>query len=164
MIRPLRQRHRRMVIALGVFLPIAFVVGISARRPVPTGQSLSATLAGEPQHFENVVWDRGDLWPQQAIRTRVLSNKTGGKRFAVELSAVNDIVKPDLIVYWVPGNPKIEDTLPGNATLLGAFVQSKPTALPLPGESAARSGVLVLYSLADHEVITVSKPVGVGKP
>ena len=164
MIRPLRQRHRRMVIALGIFLPIAFAVGISARRPVPTGQSLSATLAGEPLHFENVVWDRGDLWPQQAIRTRVLSDKTDGKRFAVELSAVNDIVKPDLIVYWVAGNPKVEDTLPDNATLLGAFVQSKPTTLPLPSETAARSGVLVLYSLADHEVIAASKPVGVGKP
>ena len=163
MIRPLRQRHRRMVIALGVFLPIAFVVGIAARKPVPTGQSLSVTLAGEPLHFEDVVWDRRDLWVQPAIRTRLLSDKTGGKRFAVELSAVEDIVKPDLIVYWVSGNPKIEDTLPDNATLLGAFVQTKPTPLPLPGETAARSGVLVLYSLADHEVIAASKPVGVGQ-
>ena len=164
MIRPLRQRHRRMVIALGVFLPIALAVGISARRPLPTGQSVPVILTGEPLHFENVVWDRGDVWAQQAIRTRLLSDKTDGKRFAVELSAVNDIVKPDLIVYWLPGDPKIEDALPDNATLLGAFVQTKPTPLPLPGETAATSGVFVLYSLADHEVIAVSKPVGVGKP
>ena len=147
-----------MVIALGIFLPVAFAVGIAARRPVPTGHSLSATLAGEPLHFENVVWDRSDMWAQRAIRTRLLSDKPDGKRFAVELSAVNDIVKPDLIVYWVPGNPKIEEALPDNATLLGAFVQTKPTALPLPGETATKSGVFVLYSLADHEVIAVSKP------
>ena len=164
MIRPLRQRHRRLVIALGVLLPIAFAVGIAARRPVPTGQSVLATSADEPLHFENVVWDRSDLWPPPAIRTRLLSDKAGGKRFAVELSAAKDIVKPDLIVYWLPGDPKIEAALPDDATLLGAFVQTKPRALPLPGETAVRSGVLVLYSLADHEVIAVSKPVGVGKP
>ena len=158
MIRPLRQRHRRRVIALGVLLPIAFVVGIAVRRPVPTGQSLSAILASEPLHFENIVWDRSDLWSQHAIRTRLLSDTTDSKRFAVELSVVEDIVKPDLIVYWVPGNLKIEDTIPDTATLLGAFVQTKPTPLPLPGETATRSGVLVLYSLADHEVIAASKP------
>ena len=158
MIRSLRQRHRQMVITLGVFLPIAFTVGISARRSVPTGPSLSATLAGEPLHFEYVVWDRSDLWAHQAMRTRLLSAKADGKRFAVELSTVNEIVKPDLIVYWIPDISKIEDALPDNATLLGAFVQTKPTPLPFPGETAARSGVLVLYSLADHEVIAASKP------
>ncbi len=152
------------MIALGVFLPIAFVVGIAARRPVPTGPSLSAIFLDTPLHFENIVWDRSDLWAQQAIRTRLLSDKTDGKRFAVELSPVNNIIKPDVLVYWLPGDPKIEETLPDNATLLGAFIQTNPTPLPLRGETASKSGVLVLYSLTDHEVIAVSKLIGVGKP
>ena len=42
MIRPLRQRHRRIVTTLAVVLPLAFIAAILARRPVPvSGPSLS---------------------------------------------------------------------------------------------------------------------------
>lgn len=160
MIRPLRQRHRRMVIALGVLLPVAFAVSIAARRPVPTGQSLSAALIGESPHFEKIVWDRADLWAQTAIRTRLLSDGSDGKRFAVELSAANDILKPDLLVYWAPGNAKTEETVPDNAILLGAFVRASATLLALPDGASNSIGRLLLYSLADHEVVAISKEVG----
>jgi hypothetical protein len=35
MIRPLRQRHRRIVIALGLFVPGLFIVAVAVRREVP---------------------------------------------------------------------------------------------------------------------------------
>ena len=155
MIRPLRQRHRRMFIALGIFLPVAFVVGISARKTVPTATVLPAALIATPQQFAAVKWERADLFAKSPVQVRLLREQRDAGRFAIALSAANGFVKPDLIVYWVEGNPKITGALPANAILLGTFAA---TILPLSDEVANSSGVLILYSLADNEIVDVSKP------
>jgi hypothetical protein len=50
MTRAHRQRHRQLWIALAVLLPVVFIVGLLARRPVPvmsaTTQSLAPQAAG----------------------------------------------------------------------------------------------------------------------
>ena len=162
MIRPLRQRHRRMVIVLGVLLPVAFAVGIAARKPVPGMISLPKELVASPQQFPVTEWERADLFTRTPIQVRLLRETAGTGRFAVEFSAAKDFVKPDLIVYWIAGNPNIAETLPDNARLLGVFNSS--VALSLPPEAALGSGVLVLYSLADQEIVEVSKPFALQKP
>ncbi len=156
MIRPLRQRHRRMVIVLGVFLPIAFAVGIAARKPVPGMASLPKELPASPHKFAVTEWERANLFTKTPIQVRLLRESAGAGQFAVEFSAAKDFVKPDLIVYWVAGSPNVTDTLPDNARLLGVF---NSTPLPLPVEATKADGVLMLYSLADNEVVDVSKPV-----
>ena len=80
----------------------------------------------------------------------------GAGKFGVEFSAAKDFVKPDLIDYWVAGNPTIADELPDNAVLLGSF-SSMP--LPLSDEAMKSSGALVLFSLADNEIVDASKPI-----
>ena len=155
MIRPLRQRHRRMVIVLGVVLPIAFTVGIAARKPVPGMTSLPQELVASPQKFAVTEWERADLFTKTPIQVRLLRESAGAGRFAVELSAARDFVKPDLIVYWIADNPNIIDTLPDNARLLGAFNQYTP--LPIAEQTGSTSGMLVLYSLADQEIVEISK-------
>jgi hypothetical protein len=40
MIRPLRQRHCRVVIALALFVPVLFVAALAARRMVPFNPEL----------------------------------------------------------------------------------------------------------------------------
>ena len=162
MIRPLRQRHRRMVIMLGVFLPVAFVVGIAARKSVPSMTSLPTELVASPQKFAVIEWERADLFTRTPIQVRLLRESAGAGRFAVEFSAAKDFVKPDLIVYWIAGSPNITDTLPDNAWLLGAFYSS--VALPLPPNSGPGNGVFVLYSLADQEIVEVSKRLALRKP
>ena len=162
MIRLLRQRHRRMVIVFGVLLPVAFAVGIAARKPVPGMTSLPKELVASPQQFAVTEWERADFFTKTPIQVRLLRESAGTGRFAVEFSATKDFVKPDLIVYWVAGSPKITDTLPDNARLLGAFNSS--VALSLSPDAGAGSGVLVLYSLADQEVVEVSKPFALQKP
>ncbi|MSU57238.1 MAG: hypothetical protein EXS35_03485 [Pedosphaera sp.] len=162
MIRPLRQRHRRVVIVLGVILPIAFAVGIAARKPVPGMTSLPKELVASPQTFAVTEWERTDLFAKTPIQVRLFRESVGGGRFAVEFSAAKDFVKPDLIVYWIAGNPNITETLPDNARLLGAFNSS--VALPLSPDAASASGVLVLYSLADQKIVEVSKPFALQKP
>ena len=162
MIRPLRQRHRYTMIALGVFLPIAFALGIAARKPVPSMNLLPAILVALPQKFAATEWERADLFVKSPIRVRLLREESSLGRFAVEFSASNDFVKPDLMVYWVAGDSNITDALPDTAQLLGAFNIS--SALILPADFKTKNGRLVLYSLADHEVVEVSQPFPLPEP
>ena len=159
MIRPLRQRHRRMVIVLGVVLPIAFTVGIAARKPVPGMTSLPKELAASPQTLAVTEWERADIFTKMPIQVRLLRESAGAGHFAVEFSAAKDFVKPDLIVYWVTGNSNITHALPDNALLLGGF--NPYTPLPLVEHIGPPSVRLVLYSLADQEIVEISKPFSV---
>src|SRR6266404_4950209 len=121
MIRPLRKRHRRMVIVLGVFLPVAFAVGIAARKPVPGMTSLPKELVVSPQIFAVTEWERADLFTKTPIQVRLLRESAGTGHFAVELSAPKDFEKPDLIVYWLAVGTRITDTIPDDAFVLGSF-------------------------------------------
>ena len=156
MIRPLRQRHRRIVITLGVSLPIVFIVGIAARSPVPSMASLLLETPTFSRASAATVWDRPDLFSKETIHVRLLRASGNSSRFALELSAAKDFVKPDLIVYWIPGNSEITGKLPDNALLLGTFSSS---ALSLPANAASETGALVLYCLANNEIVDVTKPV-----
>ncbi len=162
MIRPLRQRHRHLVIALGVLLPIAFALGIAVRKPVPSMDSLPANLVALPQKFAATEWERADLFVKSPIKVRLLREQSKAGRAAVEFSAPTEFVKPDLMVYWVAGDSKLSDTLPDAAQLLGAFTSSSPLALP--ENLSVQNGALLLYSLADNEIVEVSKPVSILKP
>jgi len=160
-IRPLRQRHRHMVIALGVFLPIAFATGIAARRSVPSMASLPAALSGMTQKFAVEKWERNDLFSKSPIQARLLTESAKAGRCALQLSAASDFLKPDLIVYWVSGDPTITDVLPDDSILLGSF---SSVALPLPEEASRGQGVIVLFSLADYEIVDASKPIRLNDP
>jgi hypothetical protein len=161
-IRPLRQRHRHMVIALGLVLPVAFAAGIAARRPAPTVAALPPRLVVAPQHFEAVEWESAGLFPKSPLQTRLLRQRKDTGLFAIAFTADRHFVKPDLIVYWAAGNPKVAQKLPDNVALLGSFTPC--VALSLPKDAFPAGGVLVLYSLADQEIVDVSKPLTLQKP
>ena len=154
MIRPLRQRHRRMVIVLGIFLPVAFAVGIAARKPVPGMTSLPAELVASSRKFTVTEWERTDLFTKAPLQVELLREAAGAGNFALRFSTARDFVKPDLIVYWVTGT-NMTDMLPDNARLLGSF--NPVTPLPLPEHVRSASGTLVLYSLADHAIVETSR-------
>ena len=155
MIRPLRQRHRRMITTLGVVLPIAFAAGIAARRPPPSVASLPTELLASPLKFAITEWERAGLFAKTLVRVRLLRESAGARHFAVELSATKNFVKPDLIVYWVAANPNVSASLPDDARLLGAFNQHTP--LPIAEQTGSTNGMLVLYNLADQEIVEISK-------
>lgn len=50
MTRSLRQRHRRVMLVLAVLLPLLFLVGLRARRPLPVMPGDTAPLAAGPMH------------------------------------------------------------------------------------------------------------------
>jgi hypothetical protein len=153
MILSLRRRHRRVFIALGAFLPAVFAIGIATRKPAPVFGAFPAAPAAVAQSFEAVGPQRSDLFAKIPVQVRLWREQIGANRFAVGLSTGQNFVKPDLIVYWDAGNPAITDTVPDNAILLGGF---GPSALLLPEQAAKSGGVLVLYSLADGEIVDVS--------
>lgn len=149
-----------MIFALSVVVPAAFAWGLATRRedPVPAtpGPHLSGGSLNQVQ-----LWSRDDLWESKAVRTRLLRDGADTGRFAVELIAKDEIAGPDLLVYLVPGERTLQDPLPDNAFLLGSFDPSTPAALALPVEAAQQPAVLVLYSLANQEVVAVSRPFSV---
>ena len=152
MIRPLRNRHRRMVCALGVLVPVAFLAGIAARRHVPASRSVPTALESTASDFGTVLWTRADLWPGQSIITSLRRNAAGS--VAVEL-LIRDLVRPDVLVYWVAGEETAVEALPDTARLLG--VLSNGTPLPIPADARREGGRFLLYSLADHEVVASSR-------
>jgi hypothetical protein len=138
-----------------VVLPIVFIAGIAARKPVPSVVSLpseAGTLALGPTLR---VWARSDFFSKAAVRVQLLREDVSTGRAALEFSTTRDLLKPDLIVYWVTDHPKVIETLPDNALLLGAF---NSASLLLPAKVLMESGVLVLYSLANNEIVDVSRP------
>jgi hypothetical protein len=155
MISSLRQRHRRVFIALGIFLPVALTVGIAGRRSVPIAAELPAELAAT-QKFEAVEWERAKLFTNAPVTLRLLREKNNSGRFALDFSADKNFLKPDLLVYWISEKSHLSNMLPNDALLLGSF---GPTLLPLPDEAAKSTGSLVIYSLADNEILGVSKPI-----
>jgi len=156
MIRPLRQRHRRIVLALGIFLPVVFGMGIAARRAIPVSLHLPSELATTPQTLESIEWQRGDLFPKSPIQVRLWREHSVAGKFGISFSAAKNFVKPDLLVYWSRGSQIITDALPPNAILLGAF--SGPQ-LPVTVAADNSEGCLILFSLADNEIVDLTKPI-----
>ncbi len=156
MILPLRRRHRRMFAVIGILLPVAFVAGVAARKPIPTAARSDALLSPR-QTFAQNGWNRSDLFTNVAFRVQLLHDAANTNRTALQISNLKDFVKADLLVYWLPTESILKDTIPDDAVLLGAFVSGQP--LPISPIVAQKSGRLILYSLADHEIVTVSQSV-----
>ena len=152
MIRPLRQRHRAVVCTLGVLLPVAFTVGLAARKPVPVTAPVPSGFTDQANDFGGVVWTKTDMWPGQRITTSLRRDSAGS--VAVELMC-QDLAKPDVLAYWAAGKDAAAEGLPDNARLLGAL--SNLTPLPIPAAVRGEVGRFVLYSLADQEVVAASK-------
>jgi hypothetical protein len=156
MIRPLRQRHARIFAVLAVSLPVAFAVGVAARKPVPTIETLPAALKPETAAFTAIIWSHNDFFSKTPIRAVLLRENAETGRYAIQLFASAHFAKPDLLIYWSRGFNKSGNEIPDGAVLLGVLGESVPMQLPV--EISSGSGTLVLYSPADGEVVDVSKP------
>ena len=154
MIRSLRKRHRLMIGALSIFVPASFALGIATRRTVPELNAATATFSVRLPQAE--LWRRDDLWENQTIGTRILNQASG--QVAVELTPKDRIVRADVLAYWLSGQRKMESILLDDAILLGSVSASTRAILTLPPAASKVKGTLLLYSLADHEIIAVSKP------
>ena len=141
-----------MMGALSVLLPIAFSIGIAARKPVPLTMKLPHEFGATVDAFPKLGWSKTDLWPGQHIVTSL--RRSPGGSYAVVLTAP-DLARPDVLVYWVGGKSTGGVEPLENARLLGAWTIGVP--LPLPANTINESGHMILYSLATHEIVASSE-------
>jgi hypothetical protein len=149
----LRQRHRRTIFAIGLVVGFLFVMGLLKRQPVPETETLPRELAPQTQTFSATGEELGELFGDSRIRVGVWREQETGS-LAVGFIADKNFLKPDLLAYWSAVHPAKSDALPADATLLGALVGGP---LLLPKEASVSDGSLILYSLANHEIVDVSK-------
>jgi len=143
-----------MVCTLAMVLPAAFVFGVTARRTIPPVKPVDINLGIEPHAYGTIVWSDPDGWPGKRSSTSLWTDPLGS--LAVEFT-FDELLGPDVLVYWVSDNPVPEARLPENAQLLGPF--SNREKLPFPGKPGGQRGRFLLYSLANHEVVAKSKEV-----
>ena len=156
MIRPLRQGHRRIFAMLAIILPAAFAMGVAARKPVPKVEGLPAALMPPATSFPATIWSRNDLFSKVRIPAVLLRERADTGRYAIQLCVPAAFTKPDVLVYWCPVATVSKDSIPDDALFLGPFSGSTPRQLP--GGISSAPGSLILYSLANGEVVDVSKP------
>ena len=104
-----------------------------------------------------VEWDRVHLFPRTSAMVALLRD-ANATHFAVEVSTSEGFAKPDVLVYWYSGPQPSPRDIPDDSVLLGAC----NTRLPLP--ASAQAGRLLLFSLADHEILDTSQLFTVRKP
>jgi hypothetical protein len=156
MILPLRQRHRIIFTGLALFIPLIFATGIVSRQPPLVDTEEGKGFLAEPQ-YEKLIWEKSDLWEKYHILTRMKSNGEG--HFAIEFSNTEDLLRPDLLLYWAAADAQVSDSLPEDAILLGAAMPGIPAPINFSADFRSRSGRLILYSLANHELAAISREI-----
>ncbi len=147
MIRPLRNRHRAMILAIAVIAPAVFIAALLQRESIPAVDAFPAAVS-EPivTASARVVYERGDLWGELGIQTRVLAE---GDVLALELAPGQALKKPDVLVYWRAGGSMAE------TYLLGALSGAESRRFALPAQ-ARQGGELALYSLAHGQELAAA--------
>ena len=161
MIRPIRLTHRCILLSLSVVLPLVLFAGIAARKPAASMTTIPVGLYSAPRPSTPALWVRGDLIPGMHCQISLFRETLSGA-FSITCTAAPAVTKPDTLVYWSPSMVSDTEKVPDNAALLGAF---DAPSLILPSEAIrGANGVLVLFSLADNEIVGVSQPFSTPQP
>ncbi|MCL4789706.1 MAG: hypothetical protein KJ070_23480 [Verrucomicrobia bacterium] len=108
-------------------------------------------LSQSPSRSSEMVRDFLGTYP---LGVRLFRDAESQAAWSVQIIARFPPVGPDLLVYWIPATQTLSRNLPDDARLLGAFVPEM--AFALPPESVSNRGRLLLYSLANQEVLEAS--------
>lgn len=138
MIQPLRRVHARAFLALGIFLPMLFVAGVTSRRTstaLPTAQMQAHT---SPALSERTITIDG-----ARVTAKVFREGTGT---SMEISSSPELLAPDVLVYASTSESKSD--VPTDAVLLGPFVSGKAYRL-----LCVNSRFVLLYSLPRKELL-----------
>lgn len=156
MIRPLRRRHRRMMAALAVTLPLAFIAGIAARKSIPAMAEIPPAIRPAAPEFSHRIFEQSDLWGQLDIITRVYADSLPPTRLAVELHPQRYLKHPDVLVYWSAGAAGAAKAPPQEAFLIGVLSGREKGRFLLPAPALETDGSVILYSLAQQQRIATA--------
>ena len=157
MIRPLRTRHRVMVTVLAVALPVLFVAGLLARKPLVGMDATPEALQPFSETYPMLLTETPDLWGEFAIQTRLHADTAPASRLAVELHPEAYLKAPDVLVYWNVDTPLAEGAIPDGAYLLGTLAGTQARHFALPDTALHTDGHLILYSLAHQQTIATAR-------
>jgi len=161
MIRTLRLRHRRVILLLAIALPLLVAAALSARRPIPRMERLPDGLTGSVADVPPVGTPRVASWDGGSLRATLLRGVDGaGTRVSIEL--LQELVRPDLLVYWSDDTDAVFEGVPDDAALLGRLAGRYPIVFELPVQAAGSDGQLILVSPSQDEIVTSFRlPAGV---
>ena len=149
MIRPLRKRHRAMIVTIAVAVPTLFAAGLASRSPIPRAASLSSELGGHPSLVRSGTGSE-TVWEGEAV---VMTPASVNGRPGWLIEKPEDLQYPDLLVYHLPPGVELtRDGLPGEAVLLGKLA-GKRSVVQQPSGSGVQGSRLVLYSLGHQQVV-----------
>ena len=148
MIRPLRSRHRHTIVVLCGLVPLLFVAGLLARRPMPRMDGVPGGWPAVPS-APAVISQSDVAWSSLPIRTTWLRGDAAARPM-VRIEILDVLKRPDLLVYWSATTSVA--ALPADAILLGGIADGGTGTWPLP-TGADAGGVLLLYSLAESDVV-----------
>ena len=137
------------VTALAVILPVLFIAGLRARRPIPSVPRL-------PDHESGVDERAGfTLWNEVGLKVRLDSSSAARPKTFLDIIPVREFGEPDLLLYWDDRKPET-GKLSENAILLGSLKGAKPRRMVVPQSVPSSAGYVVLFSLAHQRVIATS--------
>ncbi len=134
MIRPLRRFHAWMWLLLTPAMAWVLVAALMGREKFPLADPEPPPAATGEQVLSRNTWSAGST-----ITTRVLLR---GEELVLELTPMQTLKKPDVLVYWLDGQ-NLSD-----GYLLGNLSGTQPRYYKLPTSARGRTGSVVLYSLA----------------
>jgi len=153
MIRPLRVRHRRMIVLLAVALPLLVAAGLLARRPIPRMERLPEGLVSAAADSSAIGSPRVTSWDGGSLRASLRSG-VDDARPVVSIELLQELERPDLLVYWSGDIDAVSEGVPGDAELLGRLAGRHPIVFELPVEASDSEGRLILYSPTHDEFVT----------
>ena len=151
MIRPLRIRHRRMMLSLLIVLPLLFIAALQGRKQIPPESTLPIKNPHNAAAFPQELATFPQFWPAHNITVQVRGD-AAGTRLMVKVAPGEPQKIPDALVYWSPSAIRGKQ-LPKDAFLLGGLSGMAPRSFTLPDNAAAADGYLCLYSLAHRQLI-----------
>jgi len=157
MILSLRRRHRVMMLSLAIILPIAFVIGIVVRQPIPAMQDLPVSSTPLSSEDWQLCFEKDDLWADLLITTRLYANRQSNTQLAMELQPRENLKTPDVLVYCHSAFSTSSDQLPESAQLLGTLSGTENRWFILPAAASEYEMSIILYSLAHQKMIAETK-------
>jgi hypothetical protein len=129
-----------------VALPALLVAGLRARRPPPLAAPVSLP-AGTPVS-PPLIWKTAS---GTAIVT-LIQSRAGASGVEIELSPATSFRGPDLLLYWSSRSLPVDGV--AQSDLLLGEVSGQPVGrFRLPPAVRPGQGVLLLFSLAHHEIV-----------
>ena len=155
MIRPLRRRHLIFSFLMVTGLPLMVIIGYLKTKDSVSMEAPPILDDSVRESFPLEVWHKSRLWKNYpGMDTRLLSNVAPEHELAVELTFDGTITRPDLLLYWSPRSFSTRLGIHDGMHLLGAYTNSQTTIFKLPDVARHRDGFLLLYSLAEDEMVS----------